>query len=63
MIKHTNGYETAYAHLVNMSVEKGNNVKKGEVIGGVGSSGLSTGPHLHYEVKKDGTHVNPENYY
>ena len=43
-------------------VEPGQSVKKGEVIGCVGSSGLSTAPHLHYEVMKDGKYMNPKDY-
>ena len=43
-------------------VKEGDNVKKDEIIGYVGSSGLSTGPHLHYEVRKDGEAVNPKDY-
>jgi murein DD-endopeptidase MepM/ murein hydrolase activator NlpD len=55
-------YSTVYAHCKEIFVKKGQKVSLGEVIASVGSSGLSTGPHLHYEVKKDGFNVNPKIY-
>lgn len=58
-IRHNGTYSTNYAHLSRFAVKKGNKVKQGDVIGYVGSTGLSTGPHLHYEMVKDGTKVNP----
>lgn len=58
-IKNEYGYSTVYAHLAKILVKKGQEVKKGEVIGRVGSSGRSTGPHLHFEVWKGGEAVNP----
>ena len=58
-VDHGNGYVTKYAHLESMSVEKGEEVKRGQVIGLVGNSGGSVAPHLHYEVIKDGKKVNP----
>ena len=60
-IRHANGYETAYAHLQGFArgLEKGDRVEQGEVIGYVGSTGRSTGPHLHYEVHRAGDAVNP----
>ncbi len=61
-IDHGNGYETKYAHLDKMLVEVGDRVIKGQMIGLVGSTGRSTGPHLHYEVSIDGTEVNPLGY-
>ncbi len=62
IIDHDNVYSTLYAHLSVIKIKKGDKVKKGDVIGKVGSTGLSTSPHLHYEVKKSGNWVNPENY-
>ncbi len=62
VIKHDEHFKTLYAQLSRMDVKKGDHVKKGQVIGAVGSSGFSTGPHLHYEVIKDGEHQNPELY-
>lgn len=63
VIKHGFGYETLYAHMSKTLVKKGQKVKRGEVIGLVGSTGTSVAPHLHYEVKKDGRRVNPAHYY
>ena len=63
IIDHGFGYETVYAHLKKILIEKGDKVKRGETIGLVGSSGFSTGPHLHYEIHRDGIPVNPVNYY
>lgn len=63
VIDHGFGYKTRYAHLLKMFVEKGDSVKRGELIGEVGSSGGSTGPHLHYEVMYMGRNVNPVNYF
>lgn len=61
-IDHENGYETLYAHLTQILVKEGQYVRKGELIGTVGSTGLSTSPHLHYEVHLNGEKVNPLNY-
>ena len=58
-LSHDFGYETAYGHMSRLAVEAGSFVKKGEVIGYVGSTGYSTGPHLHFEVMKYGEQVNP----
>lgn len=58
-IDHGYGYETAYAHLSSMNVKPGQYVEKGAFIGRVGSTGYSTGPHLHFEVRKYGKQVNP----
>ena len=63
VIDHGFGYRTRYAHLNNFNVRKGQKVKRGDVIGYVGSTGLSVAPHLHYEVEKDGKKVNPVHYY
>ncbi len=62
-VDHGYGYHTRYAHLSEMDVRRGQRVQRGEVIGKVGSSGKSTGPHLHYEVVVKGQKVNPVNYY
>ncbi len=61
-IDHRNSYITRYAQLSDYAVREGDKVKKGDVIGYVGQSGLSTGPHLHYEVFKNGKNVNPQDY-
>ena len=63
VIDHGFGYKSLYAHLNGFNVRKGQKVKRGEVIGFVGSSGTSTAPHLHYEVFKNGQKVNPVHYY
>jgi murein DD-endopeptidase MepM/ murein hydrolase activator NlpD len=63
VIRHGFGYETLYAHLSKYKVRAGQRVKRGDVIGYVGSTGRSEGPHLHYEVHKDGKVVNPLNFY
>lgn len=59
VINHGFGYETLYAHMVRIKARVGTRVKRGEVIGYVGTSGKSTGPHLHYEVHKNGTQLDP----
>lgn len=61
-IKHNFGYECKYGHLSEFNVEPGQIVKAGDVIGFVGSTGRSTGPHLHYEIRRFGTDVNPHNF-
>lgn len=58
-IDHKNGFETIYTHIRGLSVGKGRKVKRGDLIGWVGSSGRSTGPHLHYEVLFHGTPYDP----
>lgn len=58
-LNHDYGYETAYGHMSSIAVSNGEFVKKGQVIGYVGSSGYSTGPHLHFEVLKYGEQINP----
>ena len=63
VIDHGYSYKTIYAHMDDFSVKSGDRVKRGQVIGFVGNTGASTGPHLHYEVKKRNKHVNPINYY
>ncbi|MCC5909560.1 MAG: peptidoglycan DD-metalloendopeptidase family protein [Clostridiaceae bacterium] len=59
IIDHENGYQTYYAHASKLLVKRGDRVYKGEEIAKVGSTGRSTGPHLHFEVRKNGTPVNP----
>jgi murein DD-endopeptidase MepM/ murein hydrolase activator NlpD len=61
-VQHDNGFMTRYTQLFQVSVKVGESVSQREVIGQVGSSGLSTGPHLHFEIWKDGEHVNPADY-
>lgn len=63
IIDHGYGYSTIYAHMSRFNVRQGQKVKRGDVIGFVGSTGLSTAPHLHYEVKLNGKNVDPANYY
>lgn len=58
-IRHANGYETAYAHMSRVAVAAGMRVRQGQVIGYVGETGRATGPHLHYEVLKQGDQINP----
>jgi len=62
VMTHSDGYETWYAHLNRFKTNKNQDVKKGDVIGYVGNTGLSTRPHLHYEVKQSGKHLNPLDY-
>jgi len=62
-VNHGYGYVTLYAHLSRFNVKEGQKVKRGECIGYVGSTGLSTGPHLHYEVIYRGEKVNPVYYF
>ncbi|MEZ5004250.1 MAG: M23 family metallopeptidase [Chitinophagales bacterium] len=59
ILDHGYGYQTSYSHLSKILVYRGQTVKRGEVIGLMGSTGKSTAPHLHYEVVKDGSKVNP----
>jgi len=61
-IRHTSSLETWYGHLSRITVHEGQHVSVGDVIGRVGSTGRSTGPHLHYEVRKNGVPVNPIKY-
>lgn len=61
-INHGNGYETLYAHCSRLAVSKGKKVAKGQVISYVGSTGNSTGPHLHFEIRKNGSYLNPQKY-
>ncbi|MCG9791291.1 M23 family metallopeptidase [Flavobacterium algicola] len=63
VIRHGYGYETLYAHMSKYNCRPGQRIKRGDVIGFVGSTGRSEAPHLHYEVHKDGKVVNPLNFY
>lgn len=63
VIDHGYGYETLYGHMSQIDVRKGQQVKRGDIIGLVGNTGGSTAPHLHYEVSKDGKKINPIYYY
>ncbi len=62
-IEHGYGYMSLYGHLSQYNVKVGQKVKRGDLIGFVGSTGRSEGPHLHYEVWKDGDRINPINFY
>ncbi|MGB7292417.1 MAG: M23 family metallopeptidase [Thermodesulfobacteriota bacterium] len=62
IIKHENGYETLYGHLTRVDVKEGQRVKSGDLIGNAGSTGRSTGTHLHYEIIKNGKKLNPSKY-
>lgn len=63
VINHNFGYETLYGHMSRMVVHHGQKVKRGQLIGYVGSTGISTAPHLHYEVWKSGKRINPVQYF
>jgi murein DD-endopeptidase MepM/ murein hydrolase activator NlpD len=63
IISHGYGYETVYAHLSKFAVRPGQKISRGDLLGYVGNTGTSTGPHLHYEVRKNGNPVNPANFY
>jgi len=63
VIDHGFGYETLYGHMSKFNVRPGQKVKRGDVIGYVGSTGTSTAPHLHYEVIKNGEKINPINFF
>ena len=62
VIKHKTGYESLYAHMNKIFVEKGQKIKRGDKIGTVGSSGLASGPHLHYEISRHGFKCDPKIY-
>jgi len=63
VINHEYGYQTLYGHMSKLNVRRGQKIKRGELIGFVGNTGLSSAPHLHYEVIKDGVKVNPIHYF
>jgi len=62
MLKHGNGFETLYGHLSKILVSVGQKIEIGQQIGNIGSTGRSTGPHLHYEVHKNGEKIDPKNF-
>jgi murein DD-endopeptidase MepM/ murein hydrolase activator NlpD len=61
-VTHGRGFKTVYAHLGSVRTTRGRTVARGEVIGTVGMSGLTTGPHLHYEIWLRDKQLNPEEY-
>ena len=61
-INHGDGFSSIYMHMTRYVVSKGQAVSAGQVIGYVGSTGVSTGPHLHFGISYNGTYVNPANY-
>lgn len=63
MINHANGYTTLYAHMSSLAVSAGQTVSKGSTIGYVGSTGWSTGPHCHFEIRYNGSTVDPAQYF
>ncbi|HEY4534084.1 MAG TPA: peptidoglycan DD-metalloendopeptidase family protein [Fusobacterium sp.] len=62
IIKHDNGFETRYAHLSQISTRVGEHVERGELIGKTGNTGRTTGPHLHFEIRRSGKTLNPMKY-
>ena len=62
VVRHASGYETRYAHLSSLGVRPGDAVARGQMVGRVGSTGRSTGPHLHFEVTQAGRRVDPERF-
>ncbi len=60
VINHKGGYQSLFGHLTRVNVVQGQEVKAGDVIGFLGSTGRSTGPHVHYEIRKDGQDISPE---
>lgn len=63
MINHANGYTTLYAHMSSIAVSAGQTVSKGQKIGYVGSTGWSTGAHCHFEIRYNGSTVDPAQYF
>ncbi|MCI5208856.1 MAG: hypothetical protein D3910_08695 [Candidatus Electrothrix sp. ATG2] len=62
ILRHGNGYETVFAHMSKRLVKQGQRVQRGQVVGQMGNTGRSTGPHLHYEVRYKGKPINPKKY-
>jgi murein DD-endopeptidase MepM/ murein hydrolase activator NlpD len=62
ILKHANGFETLYGHLSKILVKAGDQINIGQEIGKIGSTGRSTGPHLHYEVHRNGQKINPQSF-
>ena len=62
IIDHQNGYKSSYSHLRDIRTRKGRNVGKGEIIGTVGKTGNTSGPHLHYTITKNGKEIDPEDF-
>jgi murein DD-endopeptidase MepM/ murein hydrolase activator NlpD len=58
-VRHASGYESEYLHLSATAVRRGARVNQGELVGRVGATGIVTGPHLHYGLRRNGTYVNP----
>lgn len=63
MIDHGNGYKTLYGHMSSIAVSSGQSVSQGDTIGYVGSTGMSTGPHLHFEIWSGGSRIDPEQFF
>jgi murein DD-endopeptidase MepM/ murein hydrolase activator NlpD len=63
VINHGYGFETLYGHMSKFNVRSGQRIKRGDVIGYVGNTGASTGPHVHYEVRRSGKKIDPVNYF
>ncbi|MEP3890637.1 MAG: M23/M56 family metallopeptidase [Hellea sp.] len=59
ILEHASGYQSLYGHMDSLAVSRGQYVKAGDIIGGVGSTGKSTGPHLHFEIRKNGQTIDP----
>ncbi len=62
-LNHGFGYVTRYGHLSRVTVSIGQKIKRGDVVGYTGNTGLSKGPHLHYEIEKNGSKINPIDYF
>jgi murein DD-endopeptidase MepM/ murein hydrolase activator NlpD len=60
LVAHQNGYETLYAHMSRIEAQAGQTVHQGDLIGYVGMTGYTTGPHLHFELRLNGTKIDPE---